>query len=195
MGIFYREKKSPDKVSNDIQIQKFLKEAFSLYAWCIHEGPNSVDETFEEYFANEDGRDKLRERMQNFNTVVLSREDTAVPLVETIQWCIHEGDRIIWNKMEENDGIWTFNVTYRHKHMEAGLLDRKPVIGTEFDFEEIWTVRNNGEDRVVVIKIDDGKNIQNWGGMESGDFEMPGKKMGRIIKDKKWCKNKLPHPF
>lgn len=38
MGKFIREKQSPDKVPNDIQ--KFLKEAFGLYAWRIKEGSN-----------------------------------------------------------------------------------------------------------------------------------------------------------
>lgn len=61
--------------------------------------------------------------------------------------------------MKENDGIWIFNITYRHRHMEKGLLDRMPVIGTEYDFEEVWMVRNNGEDRAVVIDIGDGRNI------------------------------------
>lgn len=206
MGVFNREKKSTDKIPNDVQ--KFLKEAFSLYAWCIKKGPYSVGETFEEYFGtSEYGREELRSRMQGNNNQISAiygvEEDYRSPLQETILWCLHEGDRLIWNNMNENngendgenDGIWRFTVTYRHKPMKDRLDIGRTVIGTEYDFEEVWTIRNNGEDKIAVISIEDGKKIQAGGGMESGNFEMPAKKMGRIILDKKWGKKELPTPF
>lgn len=210
MGKFYREKKSPDKESNDIE--KFLKEAFSLYAWCIHEGPNSVGDTFKEYFgSNEVETGKFRERMENFskyvdivldymNNILSAYDHPALeivdPLVHTFSWCIHAGDRIIWKKIEENDETWKFKVTYWHKPMKTKLLFGKDAIDTEYNFEEVWTIGNNGEDKVVVIDIENGKDIRANKEMESGDFEMPGKKMGRIIKDKKWYKKlPLPSPF
>lgn len=188
MGVFFREKK--DKVN----IQKFLQEAFSLYAWCMGDehGPNGVGETFKEYFgSNEDEREKLRMRMYNFNVYVLKQDDAYItPLVETIKWCIHNGDRIIWKKEEEDGETWTFHVTYTHKHTNEG---RKPVIGFEYDFEEVWKIKYNGKD-MAVADIADGKDIRMSGGMESGDFEMPGKEIGKIIKKKNWNKGKLPLP-
>lgn len=194
MGIYEWSRKAPNN------IQEFLGEAFSLYAWCLKKGPNNVGETFGEYFgSNEEESNKLKEDMRITNVSVEKRNDSGDPLLETIQWCIHKGDKILWNKTEEKDGRLTFIITYRHKPTNVG---RKPVISTEYDFEQVWTITRREDGRYIVVNIDKGKNIQNGGGMTNGDFEMPGKKTGDIINKKKWAKKgdlvgggKLPCPF